>query len=465
MKLSASMVGRIPQRLVDLAASAEVEARRRAVGFRWDPTTGMTVPAAGAQSHDPRRLNVLMTKGGVSLFNSLQDERVRVFWPDEPVTEAPDLVVVTEPHRLIADPGAIGLADAGWERLRSGAAKLVIDSSGEGYPYSPTLFPRLRAALGSAGVEASDYVYITQDRNYRTDYLAARRSGSEYGAEVEVLVQDRYAQYLFSAIRGGGRKYFRQRLLKFAAAGSQRSRRFISLNNKFRPVRLLFLLSLLRDGLWDRGHISVGPLYEFTSHTLSKAQIHKRTLALEALRPISQALLPRIDELEALSPRYVGLGGATPARASDRMMIIPSMFEEYGDSWFSAVVETDFSNHLHRITEKPFKPLLCFHPLIVLGSCGSLRLIRDYGFRTFPEMFDETYDDETDPLARFEMVYEQVARLCAVEEAELARRSEAATATMIYNACWGLTQLPALFHDRIDAVLVDHLLARAHGPA
>ncbi|HEY5412181.1 MAG TPA: hypothetical protein VIJ94_15785 [Caulobacteraceae bacterium] len=36
---------------------------------------------------------------------------------------------------------------------------------------------------------------------------------------------------------------------------------------------------------------------------------------------------------------------------------------------------------------------------------------------------------------------------------------------MVFNACWGLTQLPALFRDRIDAALVDRLIAVASGPA
>ncbi len=129
------------------------------------------------------------------------------------------------------------------------------------------------------------------------------------------------------------------------------------------------------------------------------------------------------------------------------------------------VTETDFSDRLHRITEKPFKPLLCLHPFIVLGSRGSLRLIRDYGFKTFPSLFDEGYDEERDPLARFEAVYEQVGRLCRMDEAELARASDDAAEAMVFNAWWGLAELPALFRERIDAVLVDRLIGLAHGPA
>lgn len=129
------------------------------------------------------------------------------------------------------------------------------------------------------------------------------------------------------------------------------------------------------------------------------------------------------------------------------------------------MIETDVSNRLHRITEKPFKPLLCFHPLIVLGSCDSLRLIREYGFETFPGVFDESYDQEADLRTRFEMVFGQVERLCRMDEAELARLSEAAAEAVVFNAFWGLTRLPALFRDRIDTALVDRLIAFADGTA
>ena len=106
---------------------------------------------------------------------------------------------------------------------------------------------------------------------------------------------------------------------------------------------------------------------------------------------------------------------------------------------------------------------MCFHPFIVLGAVGSLQLIREYGFRTFPASFDESYDVETDLRARFEMVYQQVARLCAVDEAELARRMEEASEAVVFNAWWGLTQLPRLFRERIDAPLVDWLIGFVRG--
>ena len=75
--------------------------------------------------------------------------------------------------------------------------------------------------------------------------------------------------------------------------------------------------------------------------------------------------------------------------------------------------------------------------------------------------FDEI-DSRIDARTRFEMVFEQAVRLCRMPEAELAALSQAATETVVFNACWGLTHLPALFRDRIDAVLMDRLIESVH---
>ena len=456
-KLAASLSAHLPDPLAQIVGAAEHDARRGAAGFHWDPRRGLRARVPSQPGNDPRSLNLVMTKGGKSLFQSICDDRLKVFWPEDRLTAAPDLVVVTEPYQLVRDSDSLGITQDVWTRLRSGTAKLLLDSSSEGYPFS-AVFARFDTAVQAMGLAPDGYVYVTQDRRFAEDYRKAGRSGAE------VFVHDRYLQYVFSSIGQEGRRIFRQRVLEYAARPAHRSRRFISLNNKFRPARLLFMLGLLEAGLWDRGHISIGPFDRFAGHELTSGGISKKTLGVRELRPVAKALLPLFDQLQARAPQYVGLGGRTPRNGGDKMMVVPRMFAEYADSWFTVVTETDFSNRLHRVTEKPLKPLLCFHPLIVLGSCGSLRLLREYGFRTFPEVFDESYDEQTDARARFEAVFEQVARLCAMDEPELARVSDAAREAMVFNAVWGLTELPKLFALQINAALVDGLIRSACGP-
>ncbi len=148
------------------------------------------------------------------------------------------------------------------------------------------------------------------------------------------------------------------------------------------------------------------------------------------------------------------LHGKQRARAVQALEI-----EEYGHSWFSVVTETEMSSRLHRITEKPLKPLLGFHPFLLLGNPGALQLLRGYGFETFSGAFDERYDSEPNPRRRFDMVYAELRRLCALEEPEMARVSAELSEIVAFNACWGLTELPRRFRQTLLAALVDQLVS------
>jgi hypothetical protein len=56
------------------------------------------------------------------------------------------------------------------------------------------------------------------------------------------------------------------------------------------------------------------------------------------------------------------------------------------------VTETNFREHNVSLTEKSFKPLKEKHPFIIVGSAYSLQSLRDLGFQTFNDFWDESYD-------------------------------------------------------------------------
>lgn len=49
-------------------------------------------------------------------------------------------------------------------------------------------------------------------------------------------------------------------------------------------------------------------------------------------------------------------------------------------------------NHLF-LCEKSYKPLAAQHPILMVSTPGNLAYLRSQGFETFPELFDERYDD------------------------------------------------------------------------
>ena len=90
----------------------------------------------------------------------------------------------------------------------------------------------------------------------------------------------------------------------------------------------------------------------------------------------------------------------------------------YESSYFSLVNETIFTEPLNKnnwdtqlfITEKTYKPIMNYHPFIVVGLPHTLRYLRQQGFQTFPEMFDEYYDVIKDPKDRFEFIIRELEK-------------------------------------------------------
>jgi hypothetical protein len=136
---------------------------------------------------------------------------------------------------------------------------------------------------------------------------------------------------------------------------------------------------------------------------------------------------------------------------------------EYDDCWFSLVTETDFRSRIFRVTEKILKPFVNFHPMLVLGNPGELRMARDLGFATFDDVFDESYDEETNQRRRFEHVYAQFTRWCRADESELARLEARLEEKLIFNARWGITRFPGIYRVQYDTALVNNILAAVEG--
>lgn len=68
------------------------------------------------------------------------------------------------------------------------------------------------------------------------------------------------------------------------------------------------------------------------------------------------------------------------------------------------VAETLFSTSKIHATEKIFKPMVMSQPFIVAGAPGILNYLRDYGFKTFDHIWDESYDLEIDHHKRLSQI-------------------------------------------------------------
>ena len=396
---------------------------------------------------------------GKSLFARLGDRRVRTYPSDWSAEVEPDLVVLPCSQASKFDAAALRLPEGAARRLSEGRAFVVFDASLEGLPHTEAWTRTLLDVLQRLGAPPSRAIYVTQDRGWSADHRAW--CSARGVTPLNVLEYDYWIARFFGGLAKDGQSLFQARLEQFRRRPGHRDRRFLSLNWTVRPAKALFLLRLMRDGLMDEGWISFGGF-----EVLRQAKNRSRMQFAKALRR-ETAFADLVAELEPDLPKLDALGqsslGPPDSGQEDPNLTGDAALPAYADSWFSVVTESEMLDRFSRVTEKPFKPLVNFHPLILLASPGALGFIRGLGFETFGALFDETYDQEPDPRRRFELVYQQLRRLCAAPESELAAAEAALAEILAFNARWGLTRMPELFRTRIDRDFVDALRAAMSG--
>ena len=80
------------------------------------------------------------------------------------------------------------------------------------------------------------------------------------------------------------------------------------------------------------------------------------------------------------------------------------LFDQSAESLLYLVTETVATGRRYHLTEKTFKPIALGMPFVIVGTQGSLKYLRSYGFRTFGDLWDESYDDEPDDHRRIEKI-------------------------------------------------------------
>ena len=101
----------------------------------------------------------------------------------------------------------------------------------------------------------------------------------------------------------------------------------------------------------------------------------------------------------------------------------------FKDSYFSVVTESnflsddndeehDYSGECMFITEKTYRAL-CFHPTIIAGNKGILKYLKKIGFATFPNFFDESYDDIENRWERFEFIIKEIDKILSKSPEEV----------------------------------------------
>ena len=102
-------------------------------------------------------------------------------------------------------------------------------------------------------------------------------------------------------------------------------------------------------------------------------------------------------------------------------------------AFWHLVTETNFYHDKLHLTEKIFKPIVSYRPFILASYAGNLHYLRSYGFKTFSDFIDESYDSVTDNTQRMRMIVDEVEKLCRLTPAQQRDMFEAMKPILEHN--------------------------------
>jgi hypothetical protein len=107
--------------------------------------------------------------------------------------------------------------------------------------------------------------------------------------------------------------------------------------------------------------------------------------------------------------------------------------ELFLNSCINLVTETSFDLNELFISEKILKPILNYQPFIVFGPVNYLKKLKSYGFKTFSDFWDESYDDIVNHEDRIESLISLVHELNSKTIQELNELYQKTKEICIYN--------------------------------
>lgn len=181
---------------------------------------------------------------------------------------------------------------------------------------------------------------------------------------------------------------------------------FLSYNRVMRSSRGIFCAKILHNNLFKSGRVSIGEL-NFTDYSYG---VPKE--AFELLKGNAPCSID--DDLKYNLANNVN---------------IPNHI----NTFVSIVTETLTDPDTLFLSEKTWKPIQLGHPFMIIGSPGTLSLLKQRGYKTFDKYWDESYDLEECEIKKCDKVIANIEKLSKLSLKEIKKLRKDIEPILIHN--------------------------------
>jgi hypothetical protein len=107
--------------------------------------------------------------------------------------------------------------------------------------------------------------------------------------------------------------------------------------------------------------------------------------------------------------------------------------DDYNNTEIEVVLETLFDDDRLHLTEKSLRPIACGQPFILASTHGSLQYLRSYGFKTFGDIWDESYDQIEDSTQRLRAIADLMKNIASWDPVTKTHKIAHAVSVAEYN--------------------------------
>ena len=325
------------------------------------------------------------------------------------------------------------------DMMRKGGCKLVFYYAYEAFPVNQVNWLNvIERSLGWLKIPPENFILIFGDQKFDQNYhnYLGSGQGPYYNFYLQnVFTFDHFAwefsDYIKNQVVGSDREAQELVPATDETRDRKRNHNFLCLNGGGRPHRKFLMTEFARNNLFDGNIVSY----------LNKFDIPYDP-NMFCYQPIvkGQGDRSQIDQIEWHQQHEIKEMNLDVDARTDAWHNRGMTAEHYADTYFNVTTETWPAEPSFFVTEKIYKPIMNLQPFILLGHPGLLAYLKENGYETFPEFFDEHYDTIEDHPMRFWHVVENIKRVNSFPKEELHN---------LYKRVW-----PKLLHNRQK--LLDH---------